>query len=29
MAETKSWVPANDALWGFREFVKEQEFETI
>jgi glutathione S-transferase len=29
MAETKSWKPCNEALWGFRDYVKDQQFETV
>ncbi|MGH6926644.1 MAG: glutathione S-transferase family protein [Propylenella sp.] len=29
MAETKSWKACNEALWGFRDYVKDQQFETV
>lgn len=29
MAQTKSWKPCNEALWGFRDYVKDQQFETV
>ena len=29
MAETKSWSSCNEALWGFRDYVKDQKFETV
>ena len=28
MAETPSWSKCNEALWGFRDYLKEQQFET-
>jgi glutathione S-transferase len=29
MAGTKSWKSCNEALWGFRDYVKDQPFETL
>jgi glutathione S-transferase len=29
MAETPSWAKCNEALWGFRDYVKDQQFETV
>ncbi len=29
MAETPSWAKCNEALWGFRDYVKDQKFETV
>ncbi len=29
MADTKSWAKCNEALWGFRDYVKDQKFETV
>lgn len=29
MAKTKSWNACNEALWGFRDYVKDQQFETV
>lgn len=29
MAETASWSKCNEALWGFRDYVKDQQFETV
>ena len=29
MAKTPSWAKVNEALWGFRDYVKDQQFETI
>jgi glutathione S-transferase len=29
MGETKSWAKCNEALWGFRDYVKDQQFETV
>ncbi len=29
MAETKSWAKCNEALMGFRDYVKDQKFETV
>ncbi len=29
MGETKSWSKSNEALWGFRDYLKEQQFETV
>ena len=29
MAETPSWSKCNEALWGFRDYLKEQQFETV
>jgi glutathione S-transferase len=29
MGETKSWSKCNEALWGFRDYLKEQQFETV
>jgi glutathione S-transferase len=29
MAETPSWSKTNEALWGFRDYLKDQQFETV
>jgi len=29
MAETPNWAKCNEALWGFRDYLKEQQFETV
>jgi glutathione S-transferase len=29
MAETPSWAKTNEAMWGFRDYLKEQKFETV
>jgi glutathione S-transferase len=29
MAETPSWAKCNEALWGFRDYVKDQQFDTV
>ena len=29
MAETPSWNKSNEALWGFRDYLKDQQFETV
>ena len=29
MSQTPSWSKCNEALWGFRDYLKEQQFETV
>ncbi len=29
MSETPNWAKCNEALWGFRDYLKEQQFETV
>ena len=29
MGETPNWTKCNEALWGFRDYLKEQQFETV
>jgi glutathione S-transferase len=29
MSGTRSWAKVNEALWGFRDYVKDQQFETV
>jgi glutathione S-transferase len=29
MSETPNWANCNEALWGFRDYVKDQQFETV
>ena len=29
MGETPNWAKCNEALWGFRDYLKEQQFETV
>jgi glutathione S-transferase len=29
MGKTKSWSKCNEAMWGFRDYIKDQQFETV